>query len=452
MRSIETQLLAYLLNSLWQVPLVFAAAWIAARAVRRSGPAMEHRVWVAALAFEALLPACSITPGQLVQSLAQVILWQWGSHAVGGTVSVKVTSGAAFTHSLLRLPPQLFTAIALTYAGVVAYGAARLFLGLWKTTAMRRQSQPVVLTGAAARTWARCSHQFGVHDAQVAVSRVVPYPMTMGLRRRLVLLPAELPAALVAEDLDAAIAHEFAHMQRRDFAKNLVYAFLSLPIAYHPLLWLTRVRVEETREMVCDAMAADAIAGPQKYARSLLRLASLLAHGTPDRPLHAIGILDANIFERRVMNLTQKRVELRRAQRLATAALCIVIGLGTCASALALRMNVAAPSAQTDGQPASEVSVAVSVPRGVMATNRLTEVQPVYPPEAKAAKISGTVILKARIGKDGAIESLQLVSGPEELTKSAWYAVKQWTYKPYLLNGEPTAVDTTITVNFSLAN
>lgn len=418
MRTLETQwltqLLAYLLNSLWQVPLVFAAAWIAARVVRRSGPAMEHRVWVGALALEVLLPACSLTPGQLLSRVAQLIPWSWGSHAIGGDVRVTVTSGAAVARSLLHLPPQLFTTVALTYGCIVAFGAARLLRGLWTTRAMRRRSQPVVLTGAAARTWTRCSNQFDVRDTQVAVSRDAAYPMTMGLRSRLVLLPAEFPE-LLEEDLDAAIAHEFAHMQRRDFAKNLVYAVLSLPIAYHPLLWMTRARLEETREMVCDAMAADAVAGPQKYARSLLRLASQLAHGTPDRTRHAIGILDANIFERRVMNLTQKRTELLGAQRLATAAACIAIALGTCASALALRMNVAAPSSQTDGQPASQAGTATHVPSGVMAGNRLSFVQPIYPQAAKAAKISGTVILKARIGKDGAIENLRVVSGPKSL-------------------------------------
>ena len=450
MKTLDAQLLAYLLNSLWQVPLVFAAAWIAARIVRRNGPAMEHRVWVSALFLEALLPACSITPGQLLRSLAQLIPWRWASHPTGADAHVTVTSGVGYVHSFLHFSAPLLTAAALAYGLIVAYAAARLLRGLWRTCAMRRRSQFVVLTGAAARTWARCCNQFAVHDAQVAVSHEAPYPMTMGLRRRLVLLPAELPAALLGEDLDAAIAHEFAHMQRRDFAKNLVYAVLSLPIAYHPLLWLTRARVGETREMVCDAMAADAVAGPQRYARSLLRLASLLVCGIPDNTLHAIGILDANIFERRIMNLTQKRVALRRAQRLAMAAACTVIGIGTCASALALRMNVAAPSPQTVTQPTSQAGKATHVASGVMAGNRLTFVQPTYPQAAKDAKLSVTVILKARIGKDGTIENLQIVSGPKQLLTSSLDAVKQWTYKPYLFNGEPTEVDTTITVNYSV--
>jgi protein TonB len=87
---------------------------------------------------------------------------------------------------------------------------------------------------------------------------------------------------------------------------------------------------------------------------------------------------------------------------------------------------------------------------GVIAGNILTKTQPVYPPIAKAAHVGGTVVLHAIISKTGAITSLQAVSGPDMLKGAALDAVKQWRYKPYLLNGEPTEVDTTITVNFNL--
>jgi protein TonB len=75
---------------------------------------------------------------------------------------------------------------------------------------------------------------------------------------------------------------------------------------------------------------------------------------------------------------------------------------------------------------------------------------PVYPPIAKAAHVGGTVVLHAIIAKDGTIQSLSAVSGPDMLKGAALDAVRQWKYKPYLLNGDPTEVDTTITVNFNL--
>jgi protein TonB len=85
-----------------------------------------------------------------------------------------------------------------------------------------------------------------------------------------------------------------------------------------------------------------------------------------------------------------------------------------------------------------------------MAGNNLTKVNPVYPQEAKAAGVSGVVVLHAIIGKDGTVASLNAVSGPSVLAAAAIDAVRQWTYKPYLLNGNPVEVDTTITVNFNL--
>jgi TonB family protein len=91
------------------------------------------------------------------------------------------------------------------------------------------------------------------------------------------------------------------------------------------------------------------------------------------------------------------------------------------------------------------------IPGGVLAGARLNGVQPIYPEGAKARHASGTVILHAIIGRDGHIHSLRPTTFPDpDLVMSALYAVRQWTYKPYLLNGEPTEVDTTITVNFNL--
>jgi protein TonB len=75
---------------------------------------------------------------------------------------------------------------------------------------------------------------------------------------------------------------------------------------------------------------------------------------------------------------------------------------------------------------------------------------PVYPPIAKTAHISGTVMLHAVIAKDGSVEDLQYVSGPPLLMKAAMDAVKQWRYQPTQLNGEPVEVDTTISVVFTL--
>ena len=91
------------------------------------------------------------------------------------------------------------------------------------------------------------------------------------------------------------------------------------------------------------------------------------------------------------------------------------------------------------------------VSSGVAQGNLIHDVRPPYPPLARQARIQGTVVLQAVIGKDGSIQNLRVVSGHPMLAQAALEAVKQWRYKPYFLNGEPVDVDTTINVNFTLS-
>lgn len=145
------------------------------------------------------------------------------------------------------------------------------------------------------------------------------------------------------------------------------------------------------------------------------------------------------------MYLTRKSLEIQTPRRLAIIAACAVIACATCASALALRMDVADPSTQ-------------STPSGPKTLNVKSEsltlekkVTPVYPIQAKKDRVTGTVALAAIIGKDGAIENLRIVSGPSALQQSALDAVRQWRYQPFLLNGDPIQVKTTIKVMYTLA-
>ena len=93
----------------------------------------------------------------------------------------------------------------------------------------------------------------------------------------------------------------------------------------------------------------------------------------------------------------------------------------------------------------------VRVSQGVTQGLLLRKVQPNYPPLARQARIQGSVLLQAEISKDGSIENLRLISGHPMLAPAAIEAVKQWKYKPYILNGEPVEVETQITVNFTLS-
>jgi protein TonB len=92
----------------------------------------------------------------------------------------------------------------------------------------------------------------------------------------------------------------------------------------------------------------------------------------------------------------------------------------------------------------------VNISAGVAVGMLLQKTPPVYPPIAKAARVSGVVVLQATISKTGSIEGLHVVSGPAMLQQAALDAVKTWRYRPYLLNNEPVEVETTVNVIFTL--
>jgi protein TonB len=105
---------------------------------------------------------------------------------------------------------------------------------------------------------------------------------------------------------------------------------------------------------------------------------------------------------------------------------------------------VAVPKA---APPPQRVRISQGVTQGLI----IHKVTPTYPAIARSARISGNVVLQAEISKNGTIENLHVLSGHPMLQAAAIDAVKQWRYKPYILNGEPVEVETTITVTFNLA-
>jgi TonB family protein len=448
-------LLSYLFNALWQIPMIFAAAWIAARMLRAAQPRTAHRLWLGASLLQVILPACNFHISTLMSWISSWpsswLSWTRGS-GVSSQVRVLLGPGEAGGSSL-HLSPVLLAGIALLYACTVLYFAGRLVWGLFQTGVLARSAIRFTFTDDAALRWTRHCHRMGITAPlpEIATSPQGIGPVTVGIRRGLVLLPPAFVERIAPNDLDAVLTHELAHIQRHDFAKNLLYGVITLPIAWHPLMWRTRARVTESRELVCDGIAADAIAGHKQYAHSLLRVASMLSVGPRAATLHALGILslnpDVRIFERRIMTLTRKPAQMSTTYRIAIAAACSVLALATCTSALALHTDVAAMASTTGSPNPAKIHVEPSV----MAGQKIAGENPTYPPEARANKIQGTVVLNAVIGKDGTIENLVVVKSPaDSLSKSALDAVRTWRYRPYLVKGKPVDVDTVVNVTYNL--
>ena len=283
-------------------------------------------------------------------------------------------------------------------------------------------------------------------DAVLASSAAVVGPVTLGVRRRVLLVPVGFLDGAEPQDVEAALAHELAHIRRRDYAKNLLYELAMLPLAFHPVVPLLKRQVAESRELVCDAMAAEAMGAPREYARSLLRLASMIADRAPARTLHAIGIFDANILERRVMSLTTKRERMRFGTRLAAGAACVLLGVAACGTAMALRMEVK-PAASSAKDSKAKDDGTITPPKVVFRKD------PVYPAKARADKntVNGAVVLKVVVGVDGTPENIQVVKSlREDYDRSALEAVREWRFDPGIKDGKPIEIDMEININFQI--
>jgi D-alanyl-D-alanine endopeptidase (penicillin-binding protein 7) len=157
-----------------------------------------------------------------------------------------------------------------------AYGLA------WKL----RQAATTDLPEAVSVLARRCEARMGLMNLDVRISARVAGPVTIGIVRPAVLLPEGLLERQGEEVTEAALAHEMAHVRRRDGTRKLVEELMLALIAWHPLARWLSAQLDHTRELACDEDAARAIEGPRQYSRSLVAIAMEVAA----RPVTAPGL------------------------------------------------------------------------------------------------------------------------------------------------------------------
>lgn len=603
--SLET-VFNYFANSLWQVPLLALGCWCALRLVRASAR-VQYGMWVLTLLLSVGLPWRGVRLPAETSAVTPT------SDAIVAGEPMVAAPVRALPSFALRIQPGTRDLLAEIYLALTLLCVLKL---LGSHVALRR----LVVASDAARLAPWQEDLAAELGAKAGVIRVLPpghgTPRVAGLWRPQVLLPEALLED-APEALRAVLAHELAHVCRRDTVVNLLLRATALPVAYHPATaWLQR-RIQHARELLCDDVAASAMRSPNAYAQVLLRLALQLVHTGGETHQSSVGLFartSTPLLEERIMNLIAPPAPLRTADRVlrvtgAAALLCAAVAAvsvvhltpsvfaaehsspiaaavgtppaippvdakagqdssaykplrfdnGSAFDAMPLKAKVRdakatlrsaefhrqlsdlakmsggkaseyrkdshdllgrlnSPIATERLKAADEVTVmefgaalmdstkghpalrrrledavrqgklqrqadagiaqapastpkllaeaktpkplrtwdqddpyagAVRVSGGVMAGAIVSRVQPIYPEIAKAAKVEGAVVLRALIGEDGTVRQLNYVSGPEMLKSAAIDAVRYWVYKPFLLNGQPTPVDTTITITFS---
>jgi beta-lactamase regulating signal transducer with metallopeptidase domain len=183
------------------------------------------------------------------------------------------------------------------------------------------------------------------HRVALLESTSIDDPVTVGVFHPAIILPSKVVPVLDEPDLTAVLAHEYGHIQRRDFLVHFVCQLTALPVAWHPGMQYLMAKISQTRELACDDYAAVRLGKRIGYARTLLRLASLCLQ-VPRGNAMGLGIFDGDNLEARIMMLTEKRTSLSGAGLIGLAlATSFLFGSGT---VLARAVSLQEASASTN--------------------------------------------------------------------------------------------------------
>jgi beta-lactamase regulating signal transducer with metallopeptidase domain len=335
----ERALIEYVINALWQVPLLAGGAWLLLRMVR-PGPLTQHSVWLAVLGLAVLLPV----------------------HGMRGS-DVSATRNTAVTEARIDAPPAapvendqprtreprsalvpLFAArtgsVRLTvrtshwmfrlYVATIVIGLFRITRAWLGARTLVENSREISLGDRDRTAFEDYSRRLGIKLPQLRESAEVSSPMIVGATAPVLLLPEGFERH-TENEIRAALCHEIAHLQRRDYLVNVACQVAGLPLAWYPVLDWVQQRIHMTREMVCDAMAAEEMKSHLGYAKCLLALAhSMLGGGGMAAQAQFMGLFGGNRLEERVtrlMDTTTLSVRAKAARVATGAALTIATGV-----------------------------------------------------------------------------------------------------------------------------
>ena len=303
----------------------------------------------------------------------------------------------------------------------------------------------------------RAGNELGVR-ATFLLSEEAGGPATFGRSRPVVLLPRSF-LEMDPEGQRAVAVHELLHVRRGDWTRTLAEEALLAVLWFHPAVhWLVG-RVRLGREECVDDDAVRVLGSRTTYLEALLEVAR---RSRPGRAVPAAPFLRESRLAGRV-ELLLKEVTMSRARawsHLAVSAASLVLAGALAAWSFPLGVPggepLAEPAASPDAGDELEAKTKADKDkdktRSAKEPRILRKVNPVYPVEAKADGLEGTVLIEVRLAKDGTVAEARVTSGHPTLAEASLAAVRQWRYEPVLgPDGEPVEATLTVTIRFTLA-
>jgi TonB family protein len=352
------------------------------------------------------MPKAKLAFGQLVlvSCLLLPFVRSWKREVIGGTVTVatnvvSIVQGPAVRH-FSPISLQLFMLLLAAAGILVRFGF--LLSGFARLRRYRLHSQPLTPVSA-----------WGV-EADLRISEDVASPVTFGFRKPVVLLPAGFPA--LSEGMrDAILCHEVLHIRRHDWLFTVGEELVRAGLWFHPAIWWLLREIQLAREQTVDREVVEMTRSRDQYIDALLVIA-----GAPPR----VDLASAPLFLRK-RHLKQRVVSIMKEVRMSKV---------RSNSALAGGLTILAASGWfVTGEFRLEAApqVVADAPGVSVETNgaQLMHRQSVeYPREAIAKGVQGTVVAEVTLDATGNVTDAHIVSGPEELRKSALQSVLNWHF------------------------
>lgn len=372
-----------------------------------------------------------------------------------GRVGIEFSSSAAKSgHTGF----PIFTVVAVALGLGFALRLFRIVFGLIR---LRRYGRHACTWGPVPPAVNDLCSRLGVAPT-LLLSEEIGGPVTFGSHRPVILFPARIAA--MDKDCQRAIAcHELIHVSRAHWLFNLGEEFILALFWFHPALsWIVR-RIRLAREQSVDCEVLRLTCARQPYLRALFEFAA-----GPAWPLAvpAPEFMKENQLAQRVALMMKEasmsKTRLALSLMIAFASLFLTAQVAVRGFPLKMRpIQVSAPAepaeplaapeqneeiAASDQEPAKQKVLPANTSQDLSKRQPIHKVNPIYPPLAKMAKIEGIVRLRITVEKNGEVSDVKVESGHPLLAKAALDAVSQWKYAP-----EPNAVESTVTVNFTLA-
>ena len=316
MRSIVT----FFINALWQLPLLLLLTHGIDRIIPTNRPLVRHRLWVGCLFLSILVPLFAMT----VPSPFHIGRLLWMRTEVPGTF----LHDAVLLYSTGGVAPQpwVYNCIAVVfwlYLSGVVVGIVRFICSLW---CIQRALNSSIETQLPPDLRSRLLDAVGGHKyPRICRTAQCPSPATISWPAPILFLPLQFES-ISTRDAAAAVGHEAAHILRNDFFFNLLYELMLVPLFFHPIAHRVKARIDLSRELVCDQLAAERNGGAESYARSLMNLVKFSAHSGWPVSL-SLGVLQVSDLELRFKHLLHSKGAWTMTRRisLAGAIICLLL-------------------------------------------------------------------------------------------------------------------------------